>query len=293
VPGRTGRGDGPAAGDGGRPGSYAFGDTALASRRLDVLASVFGPTSRTLLGALPPAPRRVVLDLGCGPGHTTAMLADTFPEADVLGLDASEAFVTEATATAPARCGFRVADVTRRPLPGGPADLIYARFLVVHLPDPHAAVSAWAGRLAPGGVLVIEEPERIDTEDTDFRRYLELASVVVGVRGGDLYAGRLLAEAVPPSTAVVARRSTPLDVPTAQAATIFSLNLAAWRDDPAVAAAAGPGETADLAARLERRCSDTSTGLIRWWMCQLVLGPPTRKRGPSSPPGPVPRRRRR
>lgn len=236
-----------------------------------MLASVFGPTSRTLLGDLPSARRRVVLDLGCGPGHTTAMLAAACPEADVIGIDASDAFVSEATTSATARCRYQVADVTETPLPGAPADLIYARFLVVHLPDPQAAMDGWARQLAPGGVLVVEEPERIDTVDADFRRYLELASVVVGARGGDLYAGRLLADApAPASTEMVLRRCVPLDVPAGMAATIFSLNLATWSDDPSVAAVAGPDETAELAERLERRVNDRSTGVIGWWMRQLV-----------------------
>ena len=162
--------------------------------------------------------------------------------------------------------------MTRTPLPGAPADVIYARFLVVHLPDPHRALAGWAGQLAPGGVLVVEEPERIDTDDADFRRYLELAEIVVGARGGDLYAGRLLAEVSPPSTETVVRRRTALEVTTALAATIFSLNLGLWRDDPAVAAVAGADETAELAERLAGRGSDMSTGVIRWWMHQLVVG---------------------
>jgi len=199
------------------------------------------------------------------------MLAGAFPGADVMGVDASEAFVTEATATAAPGCRFQVADVTRTPLPGAPADVIYARFLVVHLRHPTAAMAGWVDQLAPGGVLVVEEPERIDTDDADFRRYLELASAVVGARGGDLYAGRVLDDAIPGSAQVVARRCTALDVPAGRAATIFSLNLATWRDDPAVAAVAGPDETAELADRLQRRGPDTSTGVIGWWMRQLVL----------------------
>jgi SAM-dependent methyltransferase len=259
-------------------GSYAFGDTALASRRLDVLASVFGPTSRALLDDLPPVSPRLLLDLGCGPGHTTAMLAAAFPEADVIGIDASDAFVTEAasasasvSASVSARCRFRRADVTRTPLPGAPADLIYGRFLLVHLADPDAAMAGWATQLQSGGLLVVEEPERIDTDDADFRRYLELASVVVGARGGDLYAGRFLADAPAPlSTEVVLRRATALDVPAGLAATIFSLNLPTWADDPSVRAVAGPDETGHLAERLRRRVSETSTGVIRWSMRQLV-----------------------
>jgi SAM-dependent methyltransferase len=205
------------------------------------------------------------------------MLAAAFADAAVTGIDASDSFVAEARATAPARCSYRVADVTRTPLPGAPADVIYSRFLLVHLPRPHAALAAWAGELNGGGVLVVEEPERIETDDADFRRYLELASVVVGARGGDLYVGRLLADGgPPPSTEVVLRRCTALDVPAGRAATIFSLNLSTWRDDPAVAAVAAPSETADLADRLGRRRDDRSTGVIRWWMGQLVVhGPPS------------------
>jgi SAM-dependent methyltransferase len=256
---------------GGGRSSYAFGDTAIASTRLDVLASVFGSTSEALLGDLDGTPPGVVLDLGCGPGHTTAMLADVFPEAEIIGIDASDLFVTEAQEAAPVRCSFRVADVTRHPLPGAPADLIYARFVVVHLPDPEPALAGWSSQLVPGGLLVVEEPERIDTDDADFRRYLELASVVVGARGGDLYAGRLLAEmAAPPGTEMVIRRASPLDVAVGKAATIFSLNLSTWGDDPAVAAVADGDEIADLAQRLERRLTDRSTGVIRWWMRQFV-----------------------
>jgi trans-aconitate 2-methyltransferase len=256
----------------GRRGSYAFGDTALASRRLDVLASVFGPTSTSLLGDLPGQDRSVVLDLGCGPGHTTSMLAASFPGAEVIGIDASDAFVAEATASGPPRCRFTVADVMETPLPGAPADVIYARFLVVHLADPVAAVSQWAGQLRTGGVLVLEEPERIDTDDADFRLYLAWASVVVGARGGDLYAGRILADlAAPVGTEVLLRRSCPLDVPAGMAATIFSLNLATWGDDPALLPVADAAERADLAERLALRITDTTTGVIRWWMCQLVV----------------------
>jgi SAM-dependent methyltransferase len=255
---------------------YAFGDSAAASERLGVLASVFAPTSRALLrtvGAEPrPAPPRTVLDLGCGPGHTTAMLAEAFPAALVTGIDSSAAFVAEANASAPDRCRFTVGDVTRTPLPGAPADVVYGRFLLVHLPDPRATVRAWATELAPGGMVVVEEPERIDTDDGDFLRYLELAGAVVADRGGDLYVGHELRDlGAAPGTSIVLARDAPLEVAAGAAASIFSLNLGIWGEDPVLEGVADAGEVAALLTRLRARRSDSTTGVIRWHMRQLVM----------------------
>jgi trans-aconitate 2-methyltransferase len=260
-----------------RPHRYAFGDTAPASQRLGVLAAVFAPTSKELLrsltgGAAPPRPPTLVLDLGCGPGHTTAMLAEAFPSARVLGIDASPAFVGEATGSAPRRCRFAVADVTRMPLPCAPADVIYGRFLLVHLPDPRATVAAWAGEVAPGGMVVVEEPERIDTDDRDFLRYLELAAAVVADRGGDLYVGHELVDLVAPTgTSLVVQRDAELDVSAGSAASIFSLNLGIWGDDPVLSDVAPPGEVAALLNRLRARQRDLTQGIIRWHMRQVVM----------------------
>jgi SAM-dependent methyltransferase len=261
-----------------RPRRYAFGDSAAASERLAVLASVFAPTSRALLGTLPgeaPAPPQLVLDLGCGPGHTTAMLAETFPSALVVGIDTSPAFVAEAASAALGRCRFAVGDVTRTPLPCAPADVVYGRFLLVHLPEPRSTVAAWAGELRPGGVLVVEEPEHIETDDPDFRRYLELAAAVVADRGGDLYVGReLVALTPPPGASVLIEQEAPLEVVAGSAASIFSLNLGTWGDDPVLRGVARPGEAAALLARLRDRCADRTTGVIRWHMRQLVMTRP-------------------
>jgi SAM-dependent methyltransferase len=261
-----------------RPRRYAFGDTAAASKRLAVLASVFAPTSRALLGTLEgptPRPPELVLDLGCGPGHTTAMLAETFPSALVVGIDTSPAFVAEAASAGPGRCRFAVGDVTRTPLPCAPADVVYGRFLLVHLPEPRTTVAAWAGELRAGGVLVVEEPEHIETDDPDFLRYLELAATVVADRGGDLYVGReLVAFDPPPGTSLLVEKDAPLEVAAGSAASIFSLNLGTWGDDPVLTGVARPGEAAALLERLRDRRADPATGVIRWHMRQVVMARP-------------------
>ncbi len=200
------------------------------------------------------------------------MLAESFPSAVVVGIDASPAFVTEATGAGPGRCRFMVGDVSRTPLPCAPADLVYGRFLLVHLPNPKATVTAWAGELRPGGVVVVEEPERIDTDDPDFCRYLELAAAVVADRGGDLYVGHELVDLTAPQGAsIVVQRDAALEVRAGAAATIFALNLGIWGHDPVLAGVTSPGEASALLERLRDRRDDPATGVIRWHMRQVVM----------------------
>ena len=266
---------GPTPGDDRGSGhAYAFSDGAVASRRLARLAAVFEPATRALFADLAPGPRPVVVDLGCGPGHTTRLLAELLPGSVVTGLDASEAFLAEAAAVPGRRWRFARADVTG-PLPGDRADLVYARFLLVHLPEPEEAVARWADHLAPGGLLVVEEADAIETDDPDFSRYLELAAVAVADAGGDLGAGRLLREmAAAPDRTVVWQRRRALEVTAGAAATLFSLNLSVFGSSPAVAAVAAPGELAALAGRLAARTAEDDTAVIGWTMGQLVLGRP-------------------
>ena len=42
-----------------------------------------------------------VLDVGCGPGNSTQALSVRFPQADILGIDSSEAMITAAKAALP------------------------------------------------------------------------------------------------------------------------------------------------------------------------------------------------
>ncbi len=55
---------------------YLFQDTDLAARRLAVLAEVFAPASRAFLLDVVQSRPELALDLGCGPGYTTRLLAE-------------------------------------------------------------------------------------------------------------------------------------------------------------------------------------------------------------------------
>jgi trans-aconitate 2-methyltransferase len=81
-------------------GGYAFGDSAAAARRLDLLADLFAPTTRALLERFAGRPLDLAVDLGCGTGHTTRLLASVLGPRRAVGLDQSASFVALAAAGA-------------------------------------------------------------------------------------------------------------------------------------------------------------------------------------------------
>jgi SAM-dependent methyltransferase len=210
------------------PGAYTFGDTELARERLGLVANTFAPPTRALLRDLPPGNRRYIVDLGCGPGHTTALLREAFPHSFVTGLDASAAMVAEARDRVP-EAMFAVADVTA-PL-RLPAHLVYARLLLGHLTHPSAALAHWSAALLPGGVLVCEEPVRYRSDDAVFARYEEAVTVRVATEGGTLWAGPAL-DADPHGCVRVLDRIIEHPVRAGRAAAMFWRNGATWGADP-------------------------------------------------------------
>ncbi len=257
-------------------GSYAFGDGTAAAKRLDLVAEVFEPPSRAFLegvaaqmGGAAPA-LALALDLGCGPGHTTRLLAAVLRPRRTLGLDQSPWFVELARAAqteagppigagagASPRAGdrselaFAVHDVTATPFPEQPADLAYCRFLATHLRDPAAALHGWASQLTPGGWLLLDEVEAIDTSHPALRRYLDVVAALLAARGHRLEIGALLDRLSGPP-GLVRRGSTvaPLAPPLPRVAEMFGRNLAVWRADPLLDGIASQAELDELANQL-------------------------------------------
>jgi trans-aconitate 2-methyltransferase len=98
-----------------------------------------------------------VVDLGCGPGAMTVVLADRWPQARVLGLDSSADMVTAAAAHArPGRLDFRTLAIEDwRP---EPLDVIVANASLQWVPTHADLLPAWAGALRPGGALAFQVP---------------------------------------------------------------------------------------------------------------------------------------
>jgi SAM-dependent methyltransferase len=110
-----------------------------------------------LLPVLPPAPARV-LDLGCGTGSLSVLLAQA--GYGVRALDLSPRMVQAARAKA-AAAGVDIeattGDAASPPYPPESADVVLDRHVLWALPEPDAVIDRWASLLAPGGVLVLVE----------------------------------------------------------------------------------------------------------------------------------------
>jgi len=116
--------------------------------------------ARDLLNAVPLAAPRTVVDVGCGPGNSTELLVERYPEATVSGFDSSAEMLTAARKRLP-KVAFAQASAETW-TPQAPPDLIYANAVFQWVPDHVAVLVRLAGALAPGGALAVQMPDNLD-----------------------------------------------------------------------------------------------------------------------------------
>lgn len=246
---------------------------STAQRRLELWAEMFDPSSRSFLASSPPRPG-LALDLGCGSGHTTRLLAEALRPGHCVGLDASPAHLEVARTTTADGIQFIEHDVTRVPFPPGPADLIYCRFLLPHLPDPFAAVHLWAGELRAGGRILLDEVELIRGDEDDsgpVHRYLELATSLQDQRGGQRpeIGARLGSATWSAPLRLISNQVVTLRPPARVVVPIFLLNLRAWRRDPSMEERVTVLD--HLQSELDSMAASPAPAPIAWQLRQVVL----------------------
>jgi trans-aconitate 2-methyltransferase len=101
------------------------------------------------------APARVA-DLGCGPGNSTALLVERWPDAAMVGIDSSAEMLVKARASGvPAT--WALADIAEW-TPAAPFDVLFSNAALQWLPDHATLLPRLLDHVGPGGVLAVQMP---------------------------------------------------------------------------------------------------------------------------------------
>lgn len=260
---------------------YPYGDSPTAGDRLALLAKVFEPSTADFLDAAARTDARdriqLAIDLGCGPGYTTRLVARRTGAHRTIGLESSSAFVARAREEEPpdSTVSFLETDVTRVPWPvgsAGPAQIVFARYLLAHLPEVASMIDRWLGQVAPGGRLLVEEIVSIDTDHPVLSRYVELVTELSKSHGNDLLVGAALGSRRAPLAGQVVHDEVVRIAPPVDAmANLFRLNLTQWRTDPWARATLDPAELDLLADDLVALAANPPpVGTITWHHRQIA-----------------------
>ncbi|HVW92370.1 MAG TPA: trans-aconitate 2-methyltransferase [Devosia sp.] len=115
--------------------------------------------ARDLLAQVPLERVGRAIDMGCGPGNSTELIAARFPEADIIGLDSSPAMLAEARQRLP-KLRFETADAASW-VPEGDVDLVFANAIYQWVPGHLEQLPKVLAALRPGAVLAVQMPDNL------------------------------------------------------------------------------------------------------------------------------------
>jgi SAM-dependent methyltransferase len=141
--------------------TYRLRGGVAGRERLRVLSRVMHTMTSGLLERLGVEPGDRCLDVGCGGGDVTLALARLAgPAGGAVGVDIDEVKLgiarDEAAEAGVENVDYLAASVDELP-PDEAFDLVYARFLLTHLPDPGAALRSMVAAARPGAVVAVED----------------------------------------------------------------------------------------------------------------------------------------
>jgi trans-aconitate 2-methyltransferase len=115
--------------------------------------------ARDLVAQVPPIAMRKVVDMGCGPGNSTELLVERWPEAETIGLDSSPAMLDEARKRLP-QAEFALADASTW-IPERGTDLVFANAIYQWVPDHLDVLPRVLEALGEGGCLAVQMPDNL------------------------------------------------------------------------------------------------------------------------------------
>jgi trans-aconitate 2-methyltransferase len=117
---------------------------------------------RELAARIPSDSPRRIIDLGCGPGNSTAVLADRWPNAQVIGLDNSPEMIAAARRDQP-NGHWQLGDIQSWADQNGESfDIVFSNAALQWVDDHTSLFPKLLNRVAPGGVLAIQMPGNFD-----------------------------------------------------------------------------------------------------------------------------------
>lgn len=140
---------------------YVLGHSEPELIRLERQGQIFGAETRDVLRRAGIAPGMRVLDVGCGVGDVSMIAAEIVGQTgEVTGIDKSEQALASARARA-ARAGYHWLNFSALDLyaaePKGVYDAVIGRFILMHIPDPVAALARLSRFLRAGGIVAFIE----------------------------------------------------------------------------------------------------------------------------------------
>ena len=115
--------------------------------------------ARDLLAQVPLAAARKIIDMGCGPGNSTELLAARYPAAELTGLDSSPNMLAEARKRLP-DAHFGLADANAW-TPDPATDLVFANAIYQWVPGHLGVLPKVLAAMSEGGCLAVQMPDNM------------------------------------------------------------------------------------------------------------------------------------
>lgn len=149
--------------------TYILGHDPEEIERLVKQGQIINPLTRRLLEDAGVSRGMKVLDVGCGPGEVSLIAAELVgEEGSVLGIDSNPSVIQWAQNRAQeahlSQLAFQVADM-RTFESSQQFDAIIGRLILIHVPDPAAAIRQLITYLRPGGLVAFQEIDIADYVD--------------------------------------------------------------------------------------------------------------------------------
>lgn len=249
---------------------YTFGDTITADERLKNISEVFNPFSAEFIRENIHGKINSVIDLGCGPGYSTEMVAESTSAKIVTGIDISENFLLSAAARYK-KYTFIKCNITTD-FPPIKSDVIYFRFLLSHLKNINELLLNWINHLNKNGILIIDELEDIYTDNDLFYDYITINQGLIASQGTDLFVGRTLDRELT-GLKVLAGKSYLHRVPDYKAALMFYPNtISIWEKEDWIKKNVPEDKRKRISERLYFTSNEKSEkSTITWKMKRIIL----------------------